>query len=52
MRFQHWFGRDRERELDDEFRDHIEREIAENIARGLTPAEARRQALLAFEPNG
>jgi predicted permease len=44
-----WFHRDVERELDDEFRDHIERETAENIARGMTPAEARRQAVLAFE---
>jgi predicted permease len=47
--FQNWFGKDIERDLDDEFRDHIEQEILGNIARGLTPAEARRQALLAFE---
>ncbi|HZL96876.1 MAG TPA: ABC transporter permease, partial [Vicinamibacterales bacterium] len=34
--------------LDDEIRDHIEREIEINIARGMTPDEARRQARLAF----
>jgi macrolide transport system ATP-binding/permease protein len=49
MRFRHWFHKDTERELDDEFRDHIERETAENIASGMTPAEARRKAVLAFD---
>ena len=34
--------------LDDEVRDHIERETEINIARGMTPDEARRQARLAF----
>jgi hypothetical protein len=34
--------------LDDEIRDHLERETEINIARGMSPAEARRQALLAF----
>ncbi len=34
--------------LDQDIRDHIERETDENIARGMTPEEARRQALLAF----
>ena len=34
--------------LDDEIRDHIERETEINIARGMTPDEARRQARLAF----
>ena len=29
--------------LDDEIRDHIEREPEINIARGMTPDEARRQ---------
>jgi putative ABC transport system permease protein len=34
--------------LDDDIRDHIERETEDNIARGMTPAEARRQAMLKF----
>src|SRR5215469_10055662 len=37
-----------ERELDDEMRDHIERQIAANIANGMPLAEARRQATLRF----
>ena len=35
-------------ELDAEVRDHIERETRANVARGMTPAEARRTALAAF----
>jgi putative ABC transport system permease protein len=35
-----------EQELDEELRDHLERKIAENIASGMTPQDARRQALL------
>jgi predicted permease len=34
--------------LDEDIRDHIERETQDNIDRGMTPDEARRQALLAF----
>jgi predicted permease len=34
--------------LDDELRDHIEREIQENLARGMTPDEARRRAMVRF----
>ena len=34
--------------LEDEIRDHIERETEINIARGMSPEEARRQARLAF----
>jgi putative ABC transport system permease protein len=34
--------------LDDDIRDHLERETEENIARGMAPEEARRQARLAF----
>jgi len=34
--------------LDEDIRDHIERETQENIERGMTPEEARRQAMLAF----
>jgi predicted permease len=34
--------------LHEDIRDHLEREIEENIARGMPPVEARRQALLKF----
>ena len=37
-----------DRELDDELRDHVEREVAARCARGTPPAEARRQALAAL----
>src|SRR5919198_4169470 len=35
-------------DLDEDIRDHIERETEENIERGLPPDEARRQAMLRF----
>src|SRR5262245_13766868 len=34
--------------LDDDFRDHIERETRDNVDRGMAPEEARRQAILKF----
>ena len=34
--------------LDDDIRDHIDSETRDNIARGMPPEEARRQALLKF----
>ena len=34
--------------LDQDIRDHIERETQDNIARGMSPEEAHRQAMLAF----
>ncbi len=34
--------------LDDEIRDHLEREVEINVARGMSPDEARRQAHIAF----
>src|SRR5262245_17618195 len=34
--------------LDDDFRDHIERETRDNLDRGMAPEEARRQAILKF----
>ena len=37
-----------ERELDEEMRDHLEREVAARMARGMTADEARRIALLGF----
>jgi putative ABC transport system permease protein len=35
-------------ELDEELRDHILRKTDENVTKGMTPQEARRQALLGF----
>jgi len=40
--------RRREAELDDEFRLHLELETEKNVREGLTPAEARRKALIDF----
>lgn len=37
-----------EREIDDELAFHVEMETQANVARGMTPAEARRAALRAF----
>lgn len=34
--------------LDDDIRDHIDRETQDNIDRGISPTEARRQAMLTF----
>src|SRR5207247_8855065 len=34
--------------LDDEIRDHIERETLDNVERGMSPGEARRAALRTF----
>ncbi len=39
---------DVERELDDELRFHIERETERNVARGMSPDDARRAALVQF----
>ncbi len=35
-------------DLDEDIRDHIEHETEDNMARGMTPEEARRQAMLTF----
>src|SRR5215471_6000864 len=41
------FGRDRrDRELTDEIETHLQMRIADNVSRGMTAAEARRQALI------
>src|SRR5919112_4025871 len=37
-----------EGELDEELRFHIEKEIEQNVARGMSPGEARRAALVEF----
>jgi putative ABC transport system permease protein len=34
--------------LDDDIREHIEREVQDNLDRGLSPEQARRQAMLRF----
>ncbi|HKJ03919.1 MAG TPA: ABC transporter permease, partial [Longimicrobiales bacterium] len=48
-RFQVLFRkRQAEAELDDELRFHVEKEIELNLAAGMTPAEARRRALVSF----
>jgi predicted permease len=36
------------RELDDELRDHLERQTEQNLAKGMSPAEARRAARLSL----
>jgi putative ABC transport system permease protein len=43
-----WFSRKKtwEQDMQDELRFHIERQTAENIAAGLSPEEARREAVL------
>ena len=49
LRFRSLFRRRAaDRELDSEIRFHLERQIAANIASGMTLAEARRQALIEF----
>jgi putative ABC transport system permease protein len=47
LRWRSLFRRRRvDQELDEELRDHVERRTEENILKGMTPREARRQALL------
>ncbi|HEY9465752.1 MAG TPA: ABC transporter permease, partial [Vicinamibacterales bacterium] len=43
-----WRRRSRDHELDEELRDHLERQVEQNISTGMPPEEARRQALLQF----
>src|SRR5687768_15302253 len=43
-----WRGADLDRELDEELRDHIERQIAANVERGMSPDAARTSALRAI----
>ena len=48
-RFQSWFrNRKIDGTVDDELRFHLEKEVEQNVARGMPPEEARRQALIAF----
>ena len=49
LRFRALFFKSRmESELDEELRFHLEREIEQNMARGMSPEEARRAALRSF----
>jgi predicted permease len=49
LRIRSLFRRDRvEQELDDELRDHLERRIEADVARGMTAEEARYAAMRAF----
>ena len=41
-----------DQELDDEFRDHLERRTEEYVAQGMTQEEAHRRARLACRPYG
>ena len=43
-----WRRKNRDRDLDEELRYHVERQTELNVRRGMTPDEARRQALLQF----
>jgi len=38
----------REQDMEEEFRFHLEMEIAQNLKSGMSPIEARRQAHIAF----
>ncbi len=40
--------RDRRRDLDEEIRFHIDRQVEKNVRAGMPPEEARRQALITF----
>ncbi len=49
LRLRSLFRRERvESELDRELRAHVEAQVEENVARGMSPADARRAALRAF----
>ena len=46
-----WFGsreKQYEQQLDDELRFHVERQIAEYVAEGISAREARRRVLIEF----
>src|SRR5687768_14522080 len=43
-----WRGADLDRELDEELRDHLERQTAANVAAGMRPEQARTAALRAI----
>jgi len=47
-RIKFFFAGKKRLEVDEEIRFHLEREAEENMARGMTPEEARRRAAIAF----
>ena len=47
-RLRYWMSPKPTREIDDELQFHIERQIQEYIAAGMTPQEGRRKAVVAF----
>lgn len=47
-RIRFFFAGKRRREVDEELRFHLQRETEENVARGMSPEEARRRAAIAF----
>ena len=47
-RLRFFFSRPKPGQLNDEFQFHLDRSIAANIGAGMTPDEARRQAMIAF----
>jgi predicted permease len=48
-RLRFWFRNKKiDGSVDDELRFHLEKEVEQNLARGMSPLEARRQALIAF----
>src|SRR5579859_7116297 len=49
-RYLHFWGPSAERDVDDEFRFHLEAKVEELRANGLGPAEARREAVRQFGP--
>ena len=44
-----WKHSEAEKDLEEELRFHLERQVAENMTRGMDPAEARRQARMALD---
>jgi predicted permease len=50
MGISRWFSRrtEFEREMSEEIRDHVERQASANLSAGMSPREARRQALAKF----
>ncbi len=47
-RVRYFFGGKRREEVDEELQFHVERQVEANLAAGMSPDEARRQALIAF----
>jgi putative ABC transport system permease protein len=48
VRVRYFFGGKRREEVDEELQFHVERQVEANLAAGMSPEEARRQAMIAF----